>query len=227
MRRRGAERRMPQGCGPSWGIRNDIALWLRDTRSGAQCSTSRASVFTRGGLTRERGRVATVAGRAALMDTSVPEVICLRSFLMPPQALPTLPRVCERLIGGAALRSVPIVLLPWLVLAAEASPVPTGYDLFKLLVGEFRAYVAGIVEGLANAVGRGPERAAGRLRRSDVFSFRNSAGSLSGYLAESVKLISISGEVFTLVAGARFVFAGHHSRFSAHLTTASAMAMAS
>lgn len=88
----------------------------------------------------------------------------------------------------------------------------------------------------------------GHVQRESVppmFSFRNSAGSLSGYLAgirlgwvsfvrflsgylaESVKLISISGEVFTLVAGARFVFAGHHSRFSAHLTTASAMAMAS
>ena len=81
------------------------------------------------------------------MDTSVPEVICLRSFLMPPQALPILPRVCERLIGGAALRSVLIVLLPSLVPAAEASPVPTGHDLFKLPVGKFRAYVAGIVEG--------------------------------------------------------------------------------
>ena len=91
--------------------------------------------------------MATVAGRAALMDPSVPEVICLRSFLMPPQARPILPRVCERLIGDAALRSVLIVLLPSLVPAAEASPVPTGYALFKLPVGEFRAYVAGIVEG--------------------------------------------------------------------------------
>ena len=51
------------------------------------------------------------------------------------------------LTGGTALRYVLIVLLPSLVLAAEAPPVPTGYDLFKLPVGEFRAYVAGIVEG--------------------------------------------------------------------------------
>ena len=138
MRRRGAERRMPQGCGPAWGIRNDIALWLRDTRSGAQCSTSRASVFTWGGLTRERGRAAMVAGHVALMDTSVPEAICLRSFLMPPQALPILPRVCERLIGDAALRSVLIVLLPSLVLAAEASPVPTGYDHCRSCVSKPR-----------------------------------------------------------------------------------------
>ena len=47
------------------------------------------------------------------------------------------------------MRYVLIVLLPSLVLAAEAPPVPTGYDLFKLPVGEFRAYVAGIVEGFA------------------------------------------------------------------------------
>ena len=45
------------------------------------------------------------------------------------------------------MRSVLIALLPSLVLAAEAPPVPTGHDLFTLSVGEFRAYVAGIVEG--------------------------------------------------------------------------------
>ena len=45
------------------------------------------------------------------------------------------------------MRTILIMLLPCLVLAAEAPPVPTGYDLFALPVGEFRAYVAGIVEG--------------------------------------------------------------------------------
>ena len=45
------------------------------------------------------------------------------------------------------MRYLLIVLLPSLVLAAEAPPVPTGHDLFALPVGEFRAYVAGIVEG--------------------------------------------------------------------------------
>ena len=54
------------------------------------------------------------------------------------------------------MRYILIVLLPSLVLAAEAPPVPAGYDLFALPVGEFRAYVAGIVEGqrlLADGLG--------------------------------------------------------------------------
>lgn len=54
------------------------------------------------------------------------------------------------------MRYILIVLLPSLVLAAEAPPVPAGYDLFTLPVGEFRAYVAGIVEGqrlLADGLG--------------------------------------------------------------------------
>ena len=45
------------------------------------------------------------------------------------------------------MRTILIVLLPSLVLAAEAPPGLTGHDLFALPVGEFRAYVAGIVEG--------------------------------------------------------------------------------
>ena len=45
------------------------------------------------------------------------------------------------------MRAILMVLLPSLVLAAEAPPVPTGYDLFALPVGEFQAYVSGIVEG--------------------------------------------------------------------------------
>ena len=45
------------------------------------------------------------------------------------------------------MRTILIVLLPSPVLAAETPPVPTGRDLFALPVGEFRAYVAGIVEG--------------------------------------------------------------------------------
>ena len=54
------------------------------------------------------------------------------------------------------MRFILIVLLPCVVVVAEVPPVPTGYDLFALPVGEFRAYVAGIVEGqrlLADGLG--------------------------------------------------------------------------
>ena len=45
------------------------------------------------------------------------------------------------------MRYLLIALLPSLVLAAEAPPVPTGHDLFALAGAEFRAYVAGIDDG--------------------------------------------------------------------------------
>ena len=94
-----------------------------DTRSETRYSTSRASAFTWGG-TDAWGRVVMVAGHAAL------GLLAFHS-------------------GDAALRSVLIVLLSSLVLAAEAPSVPAGYDLFALLVGQFRAYVAGLVERCA------------------------------------------------------------------------------
>ena len=62
------------------------------------------------GLTRERGRVVMVAGHAALTLARGPG--------------------WESLTGGTGWRTILIVLLPCLVLAAEAPPAPTGYGLF-------------------------------------------------------------------------------------------------
>ena len=92
------KRRPEQGCG-------HLSAPERLNAHG----TDRASAYSRGvGLTRERGRVAMVVGHAALMHTCAPETI------HPPSGLQTVDWRCT------ALRSVLIVLLSSLVLAAEA-----------------------------------------------------------------------------------------------------------
>ena len=45
------------------------------------------------------------------------------------------------------MRFLLILFLPTLVAAADTPPLPTGFHLFRLPLGEFQSYVSGIYEG--------------------------------------------------------------------------------